>query len=576
MSGTPLLDEDDSAFVRRWWALSVDERGALPGLEQALARKRYASLTAELASEPPMFHVEQSEPRRGSATPIPGFTTAAIWEGFEPPGYLVRDLIAPGELTVLYGASGHFKSVIAIDLALSIGAGVPFQGRKTRRGGVLYVAGEGHGGIRKRLRAWLLSRGYDSGSDQPWVYVTSSGADLISEPDRITATAQEAAQALGAPIDLVVIDTLAANFGAGDEYHARDMGLAISGARMAGPGTAVLLVHHIGHGQSDRERGSYALVAAADVRVQATYEESTKVIELAWRKLKDDERPEPALFNWRKVALEWEDEEGQELTSVVLDPLEGERPLAPAPVMPRGKPTGRNQETALRVLKTLLVRARKNVAERGDDPDRASILIEGWRTALEAADKGFNRNRFREVWASLQASGQIIVEGAHVKPFFPVDNLVHKPVDNTRKARPNEGTNYGTKSDRNDENVSGHSPTEMRPNRTPPPKGGRETAPSTPSHTPPDRTISVTSNFPTDSPPLRSASAGPADSEPVEHLGTSVATPSPEASWFGSSQALDEYATSLGLERHPLESDDELHTRLEALKPPGAGLDTRK
>jgi hypothetical protein len=282
-----------------------------------------------------------------------------------------------------------------------------------RRGaaGVLYVAGEGHAGIRKRARAWLLARGYTSASEQPWLYLTSAGADLIARPDQVRATVGEASAVLGAPVELVVVDTLAANFGPGDENHATDMQLAIAGARAAAPGAAVLLVHHVGHGQAERERGSYALVAAADVRILATYDEISKVVDLTWKKLKDDEAPAPAAFTWRKVALEWEDEDGEELTSVVLDRLNGPRPAA---TLERLQPLGKNQELALKALRVLLAKARKNLEDRGDDPAQACILTAGWRADLEK--RGVNRFRYREVATVLQERGLIRIDGPHVYP----------------------------------------------------------------------------------------------------------------------------------------------------------------
>jgi hypothetical protein len=336
-----------------------------------------------------------------------------IWEGYTPPPYLVKNLLAPGELTVLFGQSGHFKSALAIDLALCVAAGVGFHGLRVREegAGVLYVAGEGHGGIRKRMRAWLIERGMNAATPQPSIYVTSRGADLIGRPDELRATAEHAAQVLGVPIELVIIDTLAANFGAGDEWHSRDMQLAIDGARYAAPEAAVLLLHHVGHADRDRERGSYALIAAADCRLQASYDEIGKTIELRWLKLKDDERPEPMVFTWRKVAIDWLDADHEELSSVVLDRLEG---ASATQTGPRMVGLGRNQEIALKALRTLLAKARKNLVERGDDPAKACILLDGWRHDLER--RGIDRRRFHEVLNDLQGRRLVVLEGPHVRP----------------------------------------------------------------------------------------------------------------------------------------------------------------
>ena len=58
------------------------------------------------------------------------------------------------DLVVLFGASGTFKSFLAIDMALHIAHGLPWLGRKTAAGSVVYVAAEGAGGLRKRLAAY--------------------------------------------------------------------------------------------------------------------------------------------------------------------------------------------------------------------------------------------------------------------------------------------------------------------------------------------------------------------------------------------------------------------------------------
>jgi hypothetical protein len=69
----------------------------------------------------------------------------------------------------------------------------------------------------------MMQRGFDASSEQPAVYVTSGAADLLGDPEQLRATVVYAGALLGIPVELVVIDTLAANFGAGDENHASDM-----------------------------------------------------------------------------------------------------------------------------------------------------------------------------------------------------------------------------------------------------------------------------------------------------------------------------------------------------------------
>lgn len=346
----------------------------------------------------------------GRSGPLFGYAVGAVWDDFQAAAYIAKRILAPDALTVIFGQSGHLKSVTAVDLALSCATGAPFHDVKvSRRVGVLYVAGEGHAGIKKRVRAKLKQMGIGPGDEQPALYITSEAADLIGNPERLRATAEHAAEVLGVPIELVVIDTLAANFGAGDEYHPRDMSLAIASARSAAPGAAVLLVHHTGHGNVERERGSYALIAAADFRLQATYDEPQKLLELKWLKCKDDEIPPPLTFECRKVGLDVLDEDGEELTSVVIERLEG----ASVQQGPRTVGLGKHQETALRTLRTLYARARRNLEEADQDAAQALILTDGWRNAL--VPKKLPRQRFHDVITDLQERRLIAIDGPHVR-----------------------------------------------------------------------------------------------------------------------------------------------------------------
>jgi len=348
----------------------------------------------------------------GNGDPLPGYAASSIWDAYEPPRYITKNILAPGTLTTVFGQSGHLKSAAAIDLAFCIGSGKDFHGLRTpRRRGVGYIAGEGHGGLKKRGKAWLLKHAYTSTDEPPAVFITSQGADLVGNPERLRATMKHAEGVLGVPVEVVVIDTLAANFGAGDENLTRDMNLALAHCRAAvGPEVAILVVHHTGHLNPDRERGAYLLIASADVRIQASYDQTSKLLELRWLKVKDDEIPEPLTFECRQVNLGWHDEEGEELTSVVLERLEGAS-------LPRATPRltglGKNQETALKALRTLYARARRNLEEQNRDPAEALILIDGWRNAL--GQKGIARNRFHDLIKDLQERHLIAVDDPHVR-----------------------------------------------------------------------------------------------------------------------------------------------------------------
>jgi hypothetical protein len=339
---------------------------------------------------------------------LPGFTPEAAWEPAEPVSYLMRNVVVEGGITTVYGVSGALKTVISVAIAYSIGSGRPLFGMATKRAGVLYVCGEAHAGMKNRVRAWLMDNGFrPDDEDQPWVYVTTAGADLMGNPGQVRATLAHAEKALGTPIGLIVLDTLTANAGAADLNDARDASAVIMAAK-ARPDIALLQVHHVGQNQHERERGSYQIIGGADVRLQAIYDEPNRALELIWQKLKDDEKPEPLLLRPHVVRLGTNDEDGREITSVTLRTFDGAQPARNFDT----KGLGRNQDIALKLLRQNVQKAQKNLTDRGDDPAKVVILTQAWRQELER--KGINRKRFHEVIRDLQKRDLIWFEGPHV------------------------------------------------------------------------------------------------------------------------------------------------------------------
>lgn len=175
-----------------------------------------------------------------------------------PPEALVDGLLYRDTLAVVFGPSGGGKTFLALDLAWCIAGGLPWQGRQVHQGPVLYVCGEGRGGLGQRARAWLTV----FGGDHPAGFKLYPDAIDLLDLGQVDALAQWATD--HKPV-LVVFDTLARSMPGADENTARDMGAALAGAdtiRKAS-GACVLLVHHTGK-DGALERGSSALRAAAD------------------------------------------------------------------------------------------------------------------------------------------------------------------------------------------------------------------------------------------------------------------------------------------------------------------------
>ena len=95
------------------------------------------------------------------------FVGADYLRNMPPIDWVIGDgdsgIITQHGLSVMYGAPGAGKSFVALDMALSISTGTPWQGIPTRQGKVLYIAGEGVGGLGKRLKAWEAHNGVREG-----------------------------------------------------------------------------------------------------------------------------------------------------------------------------------------------------------------------------------------------------------------------------------------------------------------------------------------------------------------------------------------------------------------------------
>lgn len=199
--------------------------------------------------------------------------------------YVVKGFAAPGACTILFGDSGDLKSFVLLDAMAHVAANLArWCGLRVRGGAVLVITAEGPGGAKPRVRAWSKRRAK-----------RSVPLDLLLEPVDLYDSAAQLALAietserrLGAPIVAVGIDPLGLMFGAGDEQSNADMARVLRNARLAaGPQRALILVHHVGHGDKGRERGAYALRAGADFRFQVSRDRETNVITLTNLKAKD-------------------------------------------------------------------------------------------------------------------------------------------------------------------------------------------------------------------------------------------------------------------------------------------------
>lgn len=182
-----------------------------------------------------------------------------------PPLWQVEGLIPENALAVIFGPSGAGKTFEAINLGLSVASGLPWHGRATTKGYVLYVSGEGRAGLGQRVNAWMLDATLDSRDvDIAWL---PEAIDVYAGSEHIDILFNRFEEMDVTP-DLVVIDTLARCF-IGDENKTEDMGDFVRGCDRLRTsfGCTVLVVHHTNTEQA-RERGNGALRGAADAMIR--------------------------------------------------------------------------------------------------------------------------------------------------------------------------------------------------------------------------------------------------------------------------------------------------------------------
>lgn len=311
-------------------------------------------------------HIQAALSEAQGVQPEPAFKFlhgAELIENLRPISWTIDGVLQTNSFYYTFGDPGSFKSFVEIDRGLCIASGVPFHGHATVQGTVFYVCGEGQYGIGRRMAAWHIAH-HTKAADVPFFVsktpmVLSDQKNVQLVMDAITSMCK-----IYGPPALVIIDTLARNFGDGDENSTHDMGIVIQNLdRCFGNDFCRGLIHHTGHVNKDRGRGSIALKGGVDAEYRTSLTQNNQIL-LECTKQKDARKAEPMLFERREIGLLIDNTRD---SSLVLDLIaEG------ADAQPQTAPKLASSQS--KALDLLLAMTRKCDHNQG-------ILVAEWRSA---------------------------------------------------------------------------------------------------------------------------------------------------------------------------------------------------
>ena len=234
-----------------------------------------------------------------------------------PISWLVKRWIQSQALVMVHGPSGGGKTFVVLDWCLRMASGIEdWAGHKVRQGNVVYLAGEGHHGLRGRVAAW--KHHHKAGKLAMWL--SKDGCDL-NTPTGYLKVVEQVRMLKDRP-SVIVVDTLH-RFLSGDENSAQDAKTMLDAcnALMQEFDCSVILVHHTGVSEEaqHRARGSSAWRGALDIEISIVPGKEGVPMQIVQRKSKDAELAETIHVELQQVAIPgWRDEDDQQVTSAVI------------------------------------------------------------------------------------------------------------------------------------------------------------------------------------------------------------------------------------------------------------------
>jgi len=200
---------------------------------------------------------------------------------FMPPDEIVEGVLTAGDGSILYGDSNSGKTFFVIDLACAVARGVPWMGKQTEPGLVIYLAAESPASVRSRIQAYQRHHGVKV----PNFAIVQSPIDLFdgdADTDKLIQLVKQIEWQKGQQARLIIGDTLARLSAGANENAGQDMGLVVRRFdRIRTECKAhFLLIHHSGKNAAAGARGWSGVRAAVDTEIEVTDSPAGKCCEI--------------------------------------------------------------------------------------------------------------------------------------------------------------------------------------------------------------------------------------------------------------------------------------------------------
>ncbi len=245
--------------------------------------------------------------------------------------WLVKKTLPQQGIALIYGHPGSGKSFLAIDIAMHVALGWDWNGAKTRRGSVVYVAAEGQRGLRNRIAAF--KRHHDLAGPLPLAMIPTpiDLHDPTADRAALSRAVRKASERYNQPPALIILDTISKTLGAGKE-NTDDLAVYVAncGVLAAEFGCCIMPVHHRPKdSESTEPRGHGSLKGGVDTVILV---EAGKPKRARITKQKDDEERELLLFDLHSIHL-GDDEEGDSVTSCIIEAVSADSVVPTNPAL---------------------------------------------------------------------------------------------------------------------------------------------------------------------------------------------------------------------------------------------------